>query len=78
MTNGFKDLRADLFVPETELDAYERLARVANVSRDDAKCVALALGYNAACLKARLDDGRRTGDGCRVFDVSKNPHCGLL
>jgi hypothetical protein len=80
LVNGFKDLHAELFVPQPPKDIYTRIADATEVDRDSVKRVMLAFAYNADELEDRFRPKRVqpecpiTGRSLRVFDVSSNPH----
>lgn len=69
--NGFMDLGAKLVRPEPELDAYQALADIVGITRDQAKKVSLALlhGGGADEVRRRMDH-QTPRDHARVMDVS--------
>ena len=73
--NGFRDLKAELFVPEPKCDVYDRLAKIADTDRCTAKKIALALCYNGQDEIEDILGSRHRCDRPEI-DVSKNPRCG--
>lgn len=68
LKNGFMDLQATLFIPETP-DYYTQMAHQHNIPRETVKAIVLSLGYGHDWLKGRMSD-RVTG-WPMVIDVSQ-------
>lgn len=67
--NGFMDLTAELFVPETP-DYYAQLAQDHNIPRETVKAIIKSLGYGHEWLKGRKGHMRAKPT---EIDVSQNP-----
>jgi hypothetical protein len=68
--NGFMDLGATLIHSKSPPDAYERLAKIVGITRDQAKKVALALCYSGADEIMRRMGPHTPRDCAREIDVS--------
>lgn len=67
--NGFMDLKADLFTPETP-DYYTQLAKKFDIPREKVRVLIKALGYGHEWVKGRMSHAAHEPT---EIDVSKNP-----